>query len=94
MARTSLNVDLLVASRSQDDVEFVLLFSSGAGVTAASRASNCHSSGSLDAFFFEKIVQFLGFKDGQRKQFFAEFSYISHLFNSLSCSVCQFVSGE
>ena len=67
---------------------------SAAGVTAASRTGNRDSRGGLDALFLEKIVQFLRFQDGEREKFVAEFSYISHFFNSLSCSVCQFVSGE
>jgi hypothetical protein len=61
----------------EDDVELVFLFSSS--FATGGRASNSHSSGGrLDAFFFEKVVEFFGFQNGQGQQFITEFGDISH----------------
>src|SRR5690554_4269851 len=78
------DVDLLITSRRQDNVELVLFFSQGSGSSATSSSNGNRSGGGNAPLLFEHLGQLGSFQDGQCRQVVYELSKISHLI-SLFC---------
>jgi hypothetical protein len=77
------DLDLLVASGSQNDRELGLLFRRG-GSSAGRTGGNSNSSGGRDApLLFQHLGEVSGLEDGERREIVDDFLQVSHGFSIL-----------
>jgi hypothetical protein len=74
------DVDLVLAERGKDHVEFSLLLGGGSSGSAGAGSSHGDRSGSRNApLLFEKLRQLGSLENGEGRQVVYEFGEISHL---------------
>src|SRR5690606_26879425 len=83
------DVDLVVAERGENNVEFGLFFSGSSRSSTAGGSNGNRSSGGNAPLFFQHLRQFGSFQNGQGRQVVNDFGEIGHLIN-LSFSGVQF----